>query len=127
MAELADVKRRLAAMLEESGYEVVKTGPPLRAQSHCAGLDAVSTSIRMLGISAKVLATESDRAAATFHLMHHSRKTEHLVADVRWVAEGTCGPCYAHGGKICTWGLECDLLCSSFVCKPYSRASTKRI
>ena len=87
----------------------------------------MSTSIRSLGVSAKVLATESDRAAATFHLMHHSRETEDLVAYIRWVTEGTCDPCYAHGGKICTWGLECNLLFYFFVCKPYSWASGKRI
>ena len=126
MAEKTSFQKRLADALDTVGYEVVASGTPLRLHSHCAGMDAVSTSIRKLGIRAKVVATESDPAAATFHLMHHC-KTHHLVADIKWVAEGVCGPCFTHGGKMCTWDPKCDLLFSSFVCKPYSRANGKRI
>ena len=119
------IKKRLAHALDECGYTVVDA--PLRVHSHCAGMDAVSMSFRKLGIRAKILATESDRAAATFHLMHHAKTTEHLVTDIKWVAGGLEGPCFTHAGKICSWDPTCDLLFSSFVCKPYSRASGKRV
>ena len=59
-------------------------------------------------------------------MMHHSR-IDHIIADIKWVAEGASGPCFKHGGKKCSWGMSCDLLFSSFVCKPYSSQSPKRI
>ena len=122
-----DATDRLAAALDKCGYKVIDPGTPLRVHSHCAGMDAVSWSIRKLGINARVLATESDPAAAAFHMMHHARKTDHIVIDIKWVAEGTSGPCFKHGGKMCTWDELCDLMFSSFVCKPYSAQSAKRL
>jgi len=121
------MRDRLAAALGKCGYEVVDPGAPIRVHSHCAGMDAVAWSIKNLGISARALVTESDPAAAAFHMVHHS-KTEHIIADIKWVAEGTSGPCFKHGGKMCAWGTRCDLLFSSFVCKPYSQQnSSKRL
>ena len=125
-ADMNKIKDRLAAALGKCGYQVVDPGAPLRVHSHCAGMDAVAWSIKKLGISARLLVTESDPAAATFHMMHHS-KIDHLIADIKWVAEGASGPCFKHGGNMCSWGMHCDLLFSSFVCKPYSQQNCKRI
>ena len=125
--DMCKIQDRLAAALAACGYEVVAPDAPLRVHSHCAGMDAVSWSIKKLGISAQVLVTESDPAAATFHMMHHSSKIDHIITDIKWVAEGSAGPCFKHGGKMCTWETQCDLVFSSFVCKPYSPLNNKRI
>ena len=126
--DMSKIQDRLAAALAACGYEVVEPDATLRVHSHCAGMDAVSWSIKKLGISAQVLVTESDPTAATFHMMHHTSKMiDHIITDFKWVAEGSAGPCFKHGGKMCTWGTKCDLLFSSFVCKPYSSMNNKRI
>ena len=88
---------RLAAALDKCGCEVVDPETPLRVRSHCAGMDVVSWSLKKLGIGARVLATESDPTAATFHLMHH-KTADHIIADIKWVAEGSSGFCFKHGG-----------------------------
>ena len=120
-ADMKKIQDRLAAALAACKYEVntAQAAAPLRVHSHCAGMDAVSWSIKKLGISARVLVTESEPAAATFHMMHHSSsKIDHIITDIKWVAEESTGPCFRHGGKMCTWDAQCDLLFSSFVCKP---------
>ena len=123
-----EIGDRLAAALAKCGYEVVKTDVPLRVHSHCAGMDAVAFSIKKLGLHAKVLVTECAPQCALFHMMHHSSKIiEHIIMDIKCVAEGRQGPCFMHNGKMCTWGDDCDLLFSGFVCKPYSTQSNKRI
>ena len=129
MAAERSIKKRIAAALARSGYTVVDSpDEPLKIHSHCAGMDAVASSFKLLGITIKSLATEADVTPAIFHLMHHRDKTEHLVADVKWVARGLRGPCFLHGGKMCQldrggW----QLVFSSFVCKSYTRASDSRV
>jgi len=130
MSAERSIKKRIAMALADCGYTVVDDpAVPCKIQSQCAGMDAVASSFKLLGITVKSLATEVDVTPAAFHLMHHRGKnTEHLVSDIKWVAQGDCGPCFLHGGKMCKWdchGLQ--LLFSSFVCRPYSRASSKRV
>jgi len=129
MAAVRSIKKRIAATLGRSGYTVVDSPEePLKIHSHCAGMDAVASSFKLLGITIKSLATEADVPPAIFHLMHHRDKTEHLVADVKWVAQGLRGPCFLHGGMMCQWDRGgWQLVFSSFVCKPYSRASGSRV
>ena len=78
---------RLAAALAASGYEVAKPDAPIRVHSHCAGMDAVAWSIKNLGMNARVLVTESEPDPATFHMMHHTSKIDHIITDIKWVAE----------------------------------------
>ena len=117
----------LVAALAACGYEVINPDNQLRIHSHCAGMDAVAWSIKKLGLSARLLVTESDPNAATFHMMHHCTKIDHIITDIKFVAEGLQGTCFKHGAKMCTWDKRCDLLFSSFVCKPYSTQNNKRL
>ena len=95
---------------------VDKAAAPLSVHSHCAGMDAISRSIKKLGICAWLLVTESEPTTTTFHMMHRTNKMDHIT-DVKWVGEGSTGPCFKYGGKMCKCYVECDLLFSSFVCK----------
>ena len=123
------IKRRLAQALGQCGYEVDGCMDPLRLHSHCAGMDSPAFALAALGVNnIEVVATEVDPHAALFHVLHHP-STEHLIADMKHLANGDVGgPCWTHGGKKCTWGHTGDLsaVFSSFVCKPWSRANPKR-
>lgn len=122
------VRVRLATALAACNLQIAddKT-KPLPIQSHCAGLDAVAFSFRALGITVSNVASECDPSVALAHLLHHRKTTDHLITDIKTVAQCCEGPCYKHGGRICTWSTTPALLFSSFVCKPYSRANSKRI
>ena len=122
------VRVRLAAALAACNLQIAddKT-KPLSIHSHCAGLDAVALSFRALGITVSNVASECDPSVALAHLLHHRKTTDHLITDIKTMAQGCEGPCYKHGGRICTWSPTTQLLFSSFVCKPYSRANSKRI
>ena len=123
------LKKRIAAALAACGFEVSKAMQPFRYQSHCAGMDAPAFALHNLGVRTECeLASENNPSAALFHMMHHP-STQHLVADMKYIAKKTSGPCVTHGGRMCTWNDaagQLDCVASSFVCKPWSQSNPKR-
>ena len=119
------VKNYIAKAMADQKLVVV-SGKDMTYQSHCAGMDAPAYALQAIGIRRVcALASECDKHAALFHLMNHP-KTKHLAMDVKDAAAG-CGECFTHGGAVCDWASkDVDLLCSSFVCKPFSRANGSR-
>lgn len=132
-AMAAMVEPLMDEVVRECGYCLSTKPATMKIESHCAGMDAVAYGLRQIGIKVEsAVASEKDASAAKYHLLNH-KKFKHLFTDMRYLAEGCEGPCYKHGGRLCSLkdkhtGQICtpDLLASSFVCKPWSRASGKR-
>jgi site-specific DNA-cytosine methylase len=113
-------KKRLQAALNKSGYKMNPSAGPLRFHSHCAGIDSPAFGLGMLGID---LRCKLDPSEAAFHMKYH--KTSHVINNIKWTAQGFRAPCFTHQGAMCEFPKTCDILASSFVCKPWARANPK--